>query len=99
MSGFDWGEYVQRLVRKGYVVNLKRDSKNIVRGYTIGKGNSVYKSSQLGTGRNMMPSKIEQTWESLHPVERTATTKAVGIRRRRRRRKHPSRQVNRQTNR
>lgn len=48
MSKFNLEEYVQWLGCKGYVVNLKRDSKDIVRGYTIGKGNSVYKSSQLG---------------------------------------------------
>jgi len=78
MSDFDWEEYVQRLGRKGYVVNLKRDSKYIVRGYTVGKGNSVYKSSQLGTSRRLTPSKIEQTWKSLHPVKQTATTKATG---------------------
>lgn len=78
MSGFDWEEYVQQLGRKGYVVNLKRDSKEIVRGYTVGKGNSVYKSSQFGTGRHLTPSKIEQTWRGLHPVEQTETTKATG---------------------
>lgn len=70
MSQFDWDVYVQMLGRKGYVVDLKRDSKNIVRGYTVGKGNSVYKSSQLGSGRNLIPSKIEQTWQSLHPDKR-----------------------------
>ena len=41
MSKFDGEEYVQLLGRKGYVVDLKRDSKDIVRGYTVGKGNSV----------------------------------------------------------
>jgi hypothetical protein len=78
MSCFDWGEYVQRLGRKGYVVNLKRGSKDVVRGYTIGKGNSVYKSSQLGAGRHLTPSKIEETWKSLHPVEQTAAAEATG---------------------
>ena len=73
MSEFDWEVYVQMLGRKGYVVDLKRDSKNVVRGYTVGKGNSVYKSSQPGSGRNLIPSKIEQTWESLHSDRRTAT--------------------------
>ena len=77
MSKFNWEEYVQWLGCKGYVVNLKRDSKDIVRGYTVGKGNSVYKSSQLGTGRHLTPSKIEQTWESLHPVEQTAAAGAT----------------------
>ncbi len=78
MSKFDWKEYAQRLGRKGYVVNLKRDTKDIVRGYTVGKGNSVYKSSHLDTGRHMTPSKIEQTWQSLHPVEQTAAAGTDG---------------------
>lgn len=72
MARFDCEEYVRMLGRKGYVVRLTRDSLGQVRGYTIGRGNSVYKSSQLGKGRNLMPSKIEQTWRSLHPVDRTA---------------------------
>lgn len=71
MSRFDWEEYVRLLGRKGYVVDLKRDSKEIVRGYTIRKGNSVYKSSQLSSGRHLIPSKIEQTWRSLHPDKQT----------------------------
>ena len=79
MSKFDWEEYVRLLGRKGYVVDLKRDSKGIVRGYTVGKGNSVYKSSQLGSGRNLTPSKIEQTWRGLHPVKQTAAAEASGI--------------------
>lgn len=79
MPKFDWEEYVRLLGRKGYVVNLKRDSKDIVRGYTVGKGNSVYKSSQLGSGRNLTPSKIEQTWRGLHPVKQTAAAEASGI--------------------
>lgn len=72
MSRFDWEEYVRLLGLKGYVVDLKRDSKEIVRGYTIRKGNSVYKSSQLGSGRHLIPSKIEQTWRSLHPGKQVA---------------------------
>ncbi len=73
MPKFDWEEYARLLGRKGYVVGLRRDAKGIVRGCTIGKGNSVYKSSQLGTGRHLTPSKIEQTWQSLHPMAQSAT--------------------------
>ena len=73
MAKFDWEEYVRLLGRKGYVVELRRDEKNIVRGYTVGKGNSVYKSSLLGTGRHLTPSRIEQTWQRLHPLEQSAT--------------------------
>ncbi len=72
MPKFDWEEYARLLGRKGYVVGLRRDAKGIVRGCTIGKGNSVYKSSQLGTGRHLIPSKIEQTWRNLYPVKQTA---------------------------
>ncbi len=78
MPKFDWEEYAQRLGHKGYVVDLKRDSKDIVRGYAVGKGNSVYKSSQLGAGRHLTPSKIEQTWRSLHPVEQAAAAGTAG---------------------
>ena len=33
-------------------------------------GNSAYKSSELGTGRKLMPSQIETTWGKLHPVQK-----------------------------
>ncbi len=78
MSRFDWEEYMRLLGRKGYVVDLRRDAKDIVRGYTIGKGNSVYKSSQLGISRHLTPSKIEQTWRNLHPVKQTAAAGTAG---------------------
>lgn len=45
---------------------LQKDSQDVVRGYSIKKGNSTYKSSSLGKGRNLMPSKIEATWNELH---------------------------------
>ena len=41
-----------------------------VYGYSIKRGNSIYKSSVLGVGRNLTPSKIEVTWAKLHPQER-----------------------------
>ncbi len=66
MSAFDWGTYVRLLEAKGYQVMLKRDSRNEVKGYTIKRGNSTYKSSEIGKGRIYMPSKIEATWERLH---------------------------------
>ena len=78
MSRFDWEEYMRLLGRKGYVVKLTCDSSRQVRGYTIGKGNSIYKSSQLGLGRHLIPSKIGQTWTNLHSGKRSATTEAAG---------------------
>ena len=66
MDRFDWNDYVEQLKQCGYDVLLQKDSQNIVRGYSIKKGNSTYKSSSLGKSRNLMPSKIEATWEELH---------------------------------
>ena len=53
----------------GYDVKLQSDSKGQVRGYAIKRGNSIYKSSELGKGRCLMPSKIEGTWAKLHHQE------------------------------
>lgn len=66
MDRFDWNDYVERLKQKGYDVMLQKDSQDVVRGYSIKRGNSTYKSSSLGKGRNLMPSKIEATWKELH---------------------------------
>ena len=37
-------------------------------------GNSAYKSSELGTGRKLVPSQIETTWGKLHPVQKQVQT-------------------------
>ena len=66
MDRFDWNDYVGRLKQRGYDVLLQKDSQDVVRGYSIKKGNSTYKSSSLGKSRNLMPSKIEATWNELH---------------------------------
>lgn len=66
MDRFDWNDYVERLKQYGYDVMQQKDSQNIVRGYSIKRGNSTYKSSSLGKGRNLMPLKIEATWKELH---------------------------------
>ncbi len=68
MPRFSWDVYDQKLAAKGYDLKLRYDSKGVVRGYTVRKGNSIYKSSELGKGRNLMLSKIESTWRKLHPL-------------------------------
>ena len=73
---FDWTNYVSLLTRRGYKVKLQRDKENVVRGYSIKKGNSSFKSSELGTGRNLMPTKIEDTWRKLHPVQKPMAVQA-----------------------
>jgi len=65
MDRFDWNDYVERLKQRGYDVLLQKDSQDVVRGYSIKRGNSTYKSSSLGKSRNLMPSKIEATWNEL----------------------------------
>ncbi len=71
MPCFGWKAYKDGLAAKGYAVELTTDNKGVVRGYTIGKGNSIYKSSEIGKGRVFMPSKIEATWARLHHVTGT----------------------------
>ena len=70
MPAFSWLDYKTHLESRGYKVKLHRDKENVVRGYSVKMGNSSYKSSELGTGRKLMPSKIEATWRSLHPVQK-----------------------------
>ena len=69
MPYFDWGLYTKCLTQMGYDVKLQSDNKGQVRGYAIKRGNSIYKSSELGKGRCLMPSKIECTWAKLHHQE------------------------------
>ena len=63
---FSWEDYAAELKVLGYDIRLQRDSKGIVRGYSVLSGNSVYKSSELGKGRLLMPSKIASTWARIH---------------------------------
>ena len=69
MPYFDWGLYTKCLTQMGYDVKLQSDSKGQVRGYAIKRSNSIYKSSEPGKGRCLMPSKIEGTWANLHHQE------------------------------
>lgn len=62
---FSWADYGAGLKKRGYGIHIQKDDKGEVRGYSILWGNSSYKSSILGKGRHLMPSKIEATWERL----------------------------------
>lgn len=53
----------------GYGVHIQKNEDGTVYGYSIKRGNSSYKSSKLGIGRNLVPSKIMNTWQKLHPQE------------------------------
>jgi len=66
MDSFNWDIYQSRIKGKGYLITLKHDKDGKVRGYCIVKGNSRYKSSDIGHSRNLTPSRIEKTWRKLH---------------------------------
>lgn len=69
MKYFSWATYQSALSSKGYDIQIRRDSHNQVRGYSIRLGNSLYKASELGKGRNLTTSRIEATWRRLHNAE------------------------------
>ena len=66
MPSWLWDDYVARVRTKDYTLEERRDKKDVLRGYTVGIGDVIYKASELGKGRNLMASKIEATWNRLH---------------------------------
>lgn len=66
MPSWSWTDYVARVRAKGYTLEERRDKQGVLRGYTVGKDDVIYKASELGKGRNLMASKIETTWNRLH---------------------------------
>lgn len=66
MQSWSWEEYKNTLIRKGYTVHERKDGNGIPRGYALVNGNTKYKASELGGGRNLMISKLPKTWEKLH---------------------------------
>ena len=51
MDSFDFNTYEAKLKARGYGVKVMRDSIGKVCGYSVKKGNSTYKSSELGHSR------------------------------------------------
>ena len=68
MSSYDWDSYKHGLESRGYKVHEQRDKQGVLHGYTVLRGNSRFKSSTLGKGRNLTAPKLEATWKKLHPV-------------------------------
>ena len=66
MDTWSWDDYVKLLRSNGYEVFERRDSKDILRGYSLLLGRSKFKASELGFGRNLTASKIENTWMKQH---------------------------------
>ena len=68
MARYDWDAYKHGLESRGYKVKEQRDKQGVLHGYTVLRGNSRFKSSILGKGRDLTASKLEATWKKLHPV-------------------------------
>ena len=66
MDKWSLNDYFDGLRAKGYDVMTRTDEAGILRGYVLRKGNSKFKASEIGKGRNLMASKLEGTWNKLH---------------------------------
>ena len=66
MPSWSWEEYKSALALKGYIVHEREDTKGVLHGYALVNGNTKYKASELGVGRNLMISKLPKTWDKLH---------------------------------
>lgn len=65
MPSWSWNDYAARIRAKGYTVMIRPGKKGVY-GYSIGKGKAGFKASELGTGRRLTASRIEDTWNRLH---------------------------------
>ena len=65
MPSWSWNDYAARIRAKGYTIMIRPGKKGPY-GYSIGKGKARFKASELGTGRKLTASRIENTWNKLH---------------------------------
>ena len=81
LDKWSWDGYQERLAAKGYDLYLRKDKKDVICGYVLLKGNTKFKASELGKGRNLTASHIKQTWEKMHSNSakqvRTTTKQSV----------------------
>ena len=73
MGKWSLNDYFDGLRAKGYDVMTRTDEAGILRGYVLREGNSKFKASEIGKGRNLMASKLEGTWNKLHGAEEQHT--------------------------
>lgn len=69
LDEWSWEGYAEKLAIRGYKLHLRKDKSDVIRGYVVCKGNTRFKASELGKGRNLTASHIERTWEKLHPEQ------------------------------
>lgn len=76
MSSWSWNDYAARIRTKGYTIMIRPGKKGPY-GYSIGKGKATFKASELGTGRKLTASRIEDTWNRLHSQSETKAKQLV----------------------
>ena len=65
MEKFDMREFFNRMRARGYIID-DRWARGKCVGYSIGEDKEVMFKSSTITGRDLMPSRIEETWKKLH---------------------------------
>lgn len=70
MPSWSWQDYAARIRAKGYSIMIRPGKKGVY-GYSIGMGKASFKASELGTGRKLTASRIEDTWKKLHSQSET----------------------------
>lgn len=65
MPSWSWEDYAARIRAKGYSIMIRPGKKGVY-GYSIGMGKAKFKASELGTGRKLTASRIEDAWNRLH---------------------------------
>ncbi len=65
MPSWSWQDYAARIRAKGYSIMIRPGKKGVY-GYSIGMGKAKFKASELGAGRKLTASRIEDTWNRLH---------------------------------
>lgn len=65
MPSWSWNDYAARIRAKGYTIMIRPGKKGPY-GYSIGMGKARFKASELGIGRKLTASRIEDTWNRLH---------------------------------
>lgn len=78
LDEWSWEGYKERLAAKGYELHMHKDKRDVLRGYVLIKGNTRFKASELGRGRNLTALRIRQTWEKLHPEQDKQKAKQTG---------------------
>ncbi len=76
MPLWSWEDYAARIRAKGYTIMIRPGKKGVY-GYSIGMGKARFKASELGTGRKLTASRIEDTWNKLHSQSAAKSTQPV----------------------